>query len=125
VQGYVQFKEEKKKKAKTFTDEAIDYVWVGFFLSVLAACSGVWAGLGYIIVTIVLFLTGLATFLTGMIAKFRYHVVCALLCWVLGIVSFFMLNANIYFLLAAAALLVWIIPGFLLRAHLKKQQHGQ
>src|SRR6476659_138955 len=34
IQGWVQYKEEKKKKVKTFTDEAIDYVWTGFFLSV-------------------------------------------------------------------------------------------
>ena len=33
VEGVVQFREEKKKKAKTFTDETIDYVWLGFFIS--------------------------------------------------------------------------------------------
>ncbi|MEJ7683804.1 MAG: hypothetical protein WKG06_39280 [Segetibacter sp.] len=31
VQAWIQMKENKKKKAKTFTDEAIDYVWTGFF----------------------------------------------------------------------------------------------
>src|SRR5256885_9753000 len=30
VQSWIQYKQEKKKKAKTFTDEAIDYVWTGF-----------------------------------------------------------------------------------------------
>lgn len=125
VQGYIQFREEKKKKAKTFTDEAIDYVWIGFFLSAMAACCGVWAGLGYIIVSIILILTGFAAFLTGMITRFRYQTVCAFLCWIMGIISFFILNANIFLLLAATAVLIWIIPGFLLRAHLKKQEHGQ
>src|SRR5438094_4640371 len=56
IQGWIQYKEEKKKKAKTFTDEAIDYVWMGFFISAIAAFSANFAGLGYITITIVLFL---------------------------------------------------------------------
>src|ERR1044072_990473 len=40
IQAYIQLKENKKKKAKTFTDEAIDFVWSGFFLSVFATLCG-------------------------------------------------------------------------------------
>lgn len=123
IQGWIQFKEEKKKKAKTFTDEAVDYIWMSFFLSVIAALAGNFAGAGYIIITIILFLTGFAAFLTGMITKFRYHIVCGILCLVLAAISFFIQNANIYFLLAAVAIIVWIIPGFMLRARFKKQVH--
>src|SRR5689334_16704124 len=47
VEGWVHFKEEKKKAAKTFTDEAIDYVWMGFFLSALAALCAGFAGIQY------------------------------------------------------------------------------
>lgn len=31
VQSWIQIRENKKKKARTSTDEAIDYVWTGFF----------------------------------------------------------------------------------------------
>ena len=51
IQGWVQYKEEKKKKAKTFTDEAIDYVWLAYFLSVFAALCGNFVNAGYIIIT--------------------------------------------------------------------------
>jgi hypothetical protein len=121
IQGYIQYKEEKKQKAKTFTDEAIDYIWMSFFLSVIVALAGNFAGAGYIIITIILFLTGFAAFLTGMLTKFRYHIVFGILCLAIAAVSFFIQNANIYFLLAAVAIFVWIIPGFILRAHFKKQ----
>jgi len=123
MQGWVQYKEEKKKKVKTFTDEAIDYVWTGFFLSTLAALCGNFANAGYIIVTIILFLIGFAVFITGLIAKFRYNVFCGIICLLIAIVSFFIQNVNIYLFLAAVAVLVWLIPGFILRAHFKKQNH--
>jgi hypothetical protein len=42
AQAWLQWNEEKKKKAKTFTDEAVDYVWMGFFISALAAWCGAW-----------------------------------------------------------------------------------
>ena len=65
LQGWIQYKEEKKKKVKTFTDEAVDYVWTGFFLSTFAALCGNFANAGYIIVTIILFLIAFAVFITG------------------------------------------------------------
>ena len=123
VQGWVQYKEEKKKKAKTFTDEAVDYVWVGYFLSVFAALCGNFANAGYIIITIILFLTAFASFLTGFLTKFHYHAVCGIICMLIAIASFFIQNAAIYLLLAVVAILVWLIPGLILRSAFKKQQH--
>jgi hypothetical protein len=124
IQSWIQLKEEKKKKAKTFTDEAIDYVWMGYFLSVLASFTAAFAGFNYIIISIILVLTGIASFLTGMLSKFRYHVIIAIATWLMAAISFFVQNENIYLLLAASAILVWIIPGFILNAIFKKQQHG-
>lgn len=125
VQAWIQYREEKKKKAKTFTDEAIDYVWIGFFLSAIAAFGANFAGLGYITITIILFLSAFAAFLTGMIAKFRYHIICSFICWIIAVISFFTLKPEIYLLLSAVAILVWIIPGFMLNATFKKLQHGK
>ena len=123
IQGWDQYKEEKKKKAKTFTDEAVDYVWLGYFLSVFAALCGNFANAGYIIIIIILFLTAFASFLTGLLTKFRYHVVCGIICMVLAIISFFVQSADIYLLLGVVVILVWLIPGFILRSIFKKQQH--
>jgi hypothetical protein len=123
IQGWVQYREEKKKKVKTFTDEAVDYVWTGFFLATLAALCGNFANAGYIIITIILFLTALAVFITGMITKFRYNIFCGIVCLLIAIFSFFIQNVNIYLLMATDAVIVWLIPGFILRAHFKKQNH--
>jgi len=125
IQAFIQFKEEKRKKAKTFTDEAIDYVWIGFFLSVIATFCGSLVDAGYIIITIILILIGMASFITGSLSKFRYMIFAGILCLIIAAVSFFIQNKNIYFMLAAAAALVWIIPGFMMRAYFKKQNHAE
>ena len=124
IQGWVQYKEEKKKKAKTFTDEVVDYVWTGYFLSVFAALCGNFVNAGYIIITIILLLTAFASFITGMITKFRYHIICGLVCMLIAIASFFVQNATIYLLMAATALIVWLAPGLILRAHFRKLYHN-
>jgi hypothetical protein len=125
IQAWIHYREDKKKKAKTFTDEAIDYVWTGQLLAVLAALCGNFAHAGYIIVTMILLVSGFATFVTGAIAKFRYAIVSGIICLLIAAVSFFVQNENIYLLLALVSVIVVIIPGFILRAYYKKLQHGK
>lgn len=124
LQAFVEIKESKKKKAKTFTDEAIDWVWTGFFLSVFVAVSGAFANAGYIVVTIIIFLAGLATFITGAISKFKYSIICGVMCLIVAAISFFIQNSTIYLLLAGVAIFVWGIPGIMLKILFKRQNHG-
>jgi hypothetical protein len=120
IQAYIQIKEDKKKKVKTFTDETIDYVWTGYFLTaIIAAC---FVGITYTSVTVFLFLTSYASFLTGMITKFTYHKITGVICMLIAAYSFYQQDAAIYLLLALVAVLVWIIPSFILRAHFNKQE---
>lgn len=120
IQAFIQYWQDKNKKAKTFTDEAIDYVWMGFFITTFVAlCAGL-AGIEYIQFSFVILLAGMASFLTGMLAKFRYLIICSFVCWAVGIISFFIQNPAIYLLLALTGTLIWIVPGFILQAHFKK-----
>jgi MFS family permease len=120
IQAFIQMREEKKKKVKTFTDETIDYIWMGYFLTVtIAAC---FAGVTYKSVTVFLFLTAYASFITGMITKFTYHKIVGVLCMVIAAYSFYQQDETIFLLLALVAILVWIIPSFILRAYFNKQK---
>jgi len=123
-QAIIQYRQDKQKQAKTFTDEAIDFVWMGFFISSLVAFCAGFAGIKYIPITVVILLAGFASFITGMLAKFRYLIICSFACWAVGIISFFVLNPAIYLLLAAVGILIWVVPGFILNAYFKKQQHA-
>ena len=119
IQAFIQMQEEKKKKVKTFTDEAIDYIWMGYFLAVIIAAS--FAGITYKSITVFLFLNGYASFMTGMIAKFTYHKITGVICLLIAAYSFYQQDESIFLLLALVAILVWIIPSFILRAHFNKQ----
>lgn len=125
IQSFIQMREEKKKKAKTFTDEAIDHVWVGYFLAVFTSFTAAFAGYNYEIISFVMILTGLTGFITGALAKFRYHMVAAVITWLIAAFSFFVQNEHIYLLLAIVAVLVWVIPGFILNNIFRKQQKAQ
>lgn len=126
LQTYFWKKTEQQKKAKTFTDEAIDRVWGGFYISAaIVVVAGILSGIEYIIIPVCLFLSALAAFCTGMMAKFRYHIFTAVACWCLAAASLFFLNENSYLLLAVAAIIVWIIPGFMMNAYLKKLHYGK
>lgn len=126
LQVYFSLKEEKKKEAKTFTDAAIDYIWMGFCIAVLiVVVTGTIKELGYMIVSIVLLLMSFASFFTSMIAKYRFMIFASIVCWILTAASFLLLNENSYLLLAAASILVWVVLGFMMNAYLKKLQHGK
>lgn len=126
LQVFFARKDERKKKAKTFTDEAVDFVWVGFFFSVVAVViAGGFAGMGKTIVSVCLFLYSFAAFCTGAITRFRYMIFASVACLLLAAASLFFANEISYLLLALAATLVWIIPGFMMNAYLKKQHHAK
>jgi len=121
LQAWIQIREERNKLAKTVTNEAIGHVWMGFFISALAAWCGGWAGWNYGIITIVLFLLAIAAFINGNITKFRYQIIAAFCCWALAVFSFFLQQSASYLVLAVAAVLVWIVPGFILNTKFRKQ----
>lgn len=123
-QGIIQYRQDKKKAAKTFTDEAIDFVWMAFFIASLTAFCAGFAGVQYIQISFVIILAGMASFLTGMLSKFRYLIICSFVCWAAGIISFFVQNPAIYLMLAVVSILIWVVPGFILNAYFKKQQHA-
>jgi len=56
-----------------------------------------------------------------MIAKFIYHKITGVVCLLIAAYSFYQQDESIFLLLALAAILVWIIPSFILRAHFNKQ----
>ena len=120
IQVYLWKKEGKAKSVKTFTDRAIDIVWTGYFLcSLMFTIAGVFEGWGNTILIVLIFFIGLAAFITGMLTHFRYMIFTSILCWMLGVLAMYLGGNAIYLLAALASILIWIIPGFMLRNKFK------
>jgi hypothetical protein len=109
-------KEEKNRKVKTYIGESLKYLWLGmgtsyFVLTMILSKVG-W---GSAVFPFFIMLYGLGTFVSGSIIKFRPLVIGGILAWALAIGAAYM-EYDYQMLFGAAAILVsYIIPAYLLR----------
>jgi hypothetical protein len=113
---------QRKRQVKTYVDEGLGNIWT---------CLGVIQGLIVFIFarrggwencyTIFILLYSTGCFLTGRLLKFPPLIWGAMGCWALAILTTFV-NYDMNILLMAAAILIsYIIPGYLLRREHKQQ----
>ncbi len=126
VAGVIQFvylaRQSKSEQVKTYTDEILQYVWVTFgvcmtLMSFIVIRYGNWS-LTYAL-TIMLY--GMPTFLSGVIMHFRPLKAGGIACWILSAITGYTTGPYILLLIAAAVLLAWVIPGYLLRRKFLEQ----
>jgi len=115
-------RKKKKEKVKTYSDEIIDNIWICFgicmlVLSIIVSRNNIWMYM----YPIILMLYGIPTFLSGVVMQFRPLKIGGISCWALAVLSTFFLPIYYLLLLAAAVLIAWIIPGYLLRQKFKNQ----
>ncbi len=115
-------KQKKKERVKTYADEIISFLWICFGISMFTitfifARMNTWVTM----FPIALLLYGFPTFLTGIIMKFKPLKIGGIICWLLSIGATFIEPVYALLFLAIAMLAAWIIPGYLLKVHFKKQ----
>lgn len=108
-------REGKRQQSRTAMDRLMQWIWAGylatlFVMMIGGSASGSGMSVGSIIV-----LTGLPTFVTGQLLRFKPLAFGGILFWVLGAVSFFTDMQAQALLYIAAMLLGYLIPGFLLK----------
>ena len=113
-------KENKTRRAKTYIDESIKYLWSG-----MAACFFVLSmilsklGWGTAIFPFFIMLYGLGTFVSGSIIRFRPLVIGGISAWALAIGCTFV-SYDYQMLFGAAAIIIsYIIPAYMLRSRNK------
>lgn len=123
-QTYYLWKQGKRKKVRTYTDDIIGWVWLTFVILMFLfgflfarAVGGEYyryMNVGF------LALYGMPTFLSGITLRFRPLVAGGIVCWILSIIACFIHYEFHLLLLAFAVIIAWIIPGYILRARYKK-----
>jgi len=112
-------RQSKSQTVRTYVDEFMGYLWGAFGASlfiVLASTAKLGLASTY---PMVLVLYGIATFVSGGVLKFRPLMFGGVACWVLSIVSMFLPFEFQLLALAAAVLIAYVIPGYLLRQQYK------
>lgn len=117
---YHSIKEKKTSGVKTYIGESMKYLWIGmgityFVLSMILSNTG-WNNTVY---PFYILLYGLGTFVSGCFIRFKPLIIGGICAWALAIACVF-LAYDYQMLAAAAAILVsYIIPAYLLRSKIK------
>lgn len=113
---------KKKKSVKTYSENIVKHIWISFgscmfiLIFILGKSHG-WETL----YSLFLMLYGIPTFLSGVVMQFKPLKFGGMACWILAIVSTFLLPVYGLLLLAAAMIVGWIVPGYLLRKKYNQQ----
>jgi hypothetical protein len=119
-------RQKSRLKVRGYADRIIAAVWITF--SVMMFLFGFLFGklLGEQYYQFIspgfLALYGMPTVLSGTILQFRPLVFGGICCWVLSICSVFVPYEYSLLMLAAAVVVAWIIPGYLMRIKYRKSQ---
>jgi hypothetical protein len=118
---YHGIKEEKNRRVKNYVDESLGHLWIAI-VAAYVLFGFAFARIGWQnCYTFYMLLYGIGSFVTGRLLKASALVWGALASWALAMVSTFT-SFDINILLCAAAILVsYIIPGYLLRKKYKDQ----
>lgn len=108
-------RENKQHQVRTAMDRVIVWLWVAFVVTMLVTMIG--AGVaGYNTpIGSIMVLTGLPTFVSGQLMRFRPLILGGILFWVLGTISFFVDVPVMAGLYVAAMFFGYIVPGYLLK----------
>jgi hypothetical protein len=116
ISTYMGIKEQRTQRASTYVGESMKYLWMGmgisfFVLSMILSRMG-WNNNVF---PFFMLMYGLGTFISGKFLQFKPLVYGGLGAWVLAIASVYF-NYDYQMLFAAAAILVsYIIPAYMLR----------
>jgi hypothetical protein len=143
-QIFITMKEKKMRRAKSYDDAAIDYIWLSFGIAIFLVshinivfinkmaeiykvyetATGKWPdfGLSNYSSSLMLLIYGFPTVITGAIMKFKPMLWGGIAGWICCIISVYTPMKADMLLMAFAAMVMWLLPGIILWGKYKKRQ---
>lgn len=143
----ISIREKKGRKVKSYDDPYLDYIWLGFGISIfllILICNtifnewGAWTnqykpvngsgspyGFYEFVGPLFLMLYGLPTFITGAACKFKPMLWGGIFCWICCIVAVYTSIKIDLLLTAASAILAWLVPGVIMEKEYRLYKKGQ
>jgi hypothetical protein len=135
-QIFITIREKKNRKAKSYDERFLDYIWLGFGISIFllihvvnltfeswspvskeyAALTGHPSPFKFseFVMPLFLILYGMPTFITGAACKVKPMLWGGLFCWLCSIIAVYTEYKLDLLLTALSALMAWFIPGLFL-----------
>ncbi len=117
---YIVIKQRSKIKVQTYNGNAISALWTAIGFAFI--CIVFFASQKINILPTIILLYAIGTFVTGKIIDFKPLVFGGYISFLLSIAIAFIKDENQLLIMAAAILISYIIPGFLLKKEYKNQQ---
>lgn len=141
-QIFITIKEKRERKVKSYDDIYMDYLWLGFgitiflMIHVVNGVFNIWEPLAAehktltgqsvrfrfheFISPLFLILYGMPTFVTGAACKFRPMLWGGILCWACSVITVYTTVKIDLLLTALSAVFAWLIPGILMEREYQK-----
>lgn len=113
-------REGRSRAVTSPMDRVIMWLWMAFVATLLITLFAGSAGEDEMPIASIIVLTGLPTFVTGQLMRFRPLVLGGVLFWVLGGAAYFVPMSVTVWLFIAAIFFGYLVPGYLL----KRQEDG-
>jgi len=146
-QIFISIKEKKERKVKSYDDIYLDYIWLGFGISIFLLIHisnnifgewGSWADqykdltgkqvpvrFNEFVSPLFLMLYGMPTFITGAACKFKPMLWGGIFCWVCSVITVYTTIKTDLLLTAVSAITAWFIPGILMEIEYRKYKKEQ
>jgi uncharacterized protein with PQ loop repeat len=143
-QIFITIKEKKEKKVKSYDDIYMDYLWLGFGITIfllIHIINNVFQMWGPVaaeyktltgnpaqfqfnefITPLFLILYGMPTFVTGAACKFKPMLWGGLFCWACCIITVYTTVKIDLLLTAISAIVAWFIPGIMMEREYQKMK---
>jgi hypothetical protein len=141
-QVFISMRENKERRVKTYDDIYMNYLWLGFGISIglmiliVNAMGYSWQPVAeeYLKLSekrssfqvyeyvgpLFLLLYGMPTFVTGAACKFRPMLFGGILCWICCVITVFTNGKVDLLLISFSAVFAWLIPGIIMERDYKK-----
>lgn len=146
-QVLISIREKKERKVKRYEDPYMDYLWLGFGISIFLLIHisnqifGVWGSWAdeyknltgkpasfqfYEYVSpLFLMLYGMPTFVTGAVCRFKPMLWGGIFCWISCVITVYTPAKTDLLLTAASALLAWFVPGIIMEKEYRTYKKEQ
>jgi hypothetical protein len=121
AQFVIMHRNSNRQRVKTHVGKVIGYTWMAFGIS-LGITLFMQGKLLQNTFPMVMILYAIGIFISGAALQVRALIIGAIACWCCAIAAFFVNIEEQLLLLAAAVIMAYIIPGYVLNAKYKKAQ---
>lgn len=108
------YKQSEKTKVRTYSDSLVMWTWLAFLFSILIVIFG-GSYFNFNITALILIFSGFATFVTGLIIRYKPVIIGGSSLWVFAPIALYLGQDYAPLVMAIAIIVGYLIPGYMIK----------